>query len=85
MLANRSGLHPVHFGPLPPQLAALDAAHMYAHELIVEALLELDRTAALHALMLDPPTATLRSPEETRQMLEEMWEDEREDLGTLER
>jgi alpha-galactosidase len=85
VLLDRTGLHPVHLGPLPPQLAARDAAHMYAHELIVEAVLELDRTAALHALMLDPLTAAVCSPEEIRRMLEEMWEADREDQGTFER
>jgi alpha-galactosidase len=85
VLVNGTGLHPEHFGTLPPQLAALDAAHMYAHELMVEAVLELDRAAALHALMLDPLSAAVCSPEEIGQMFEEMWEAEREDLGPFER
>jgi hypothetical protein len=38
---------------------------------IVEAV-ETDRTAALHALMLDPLKAAVFSPEEIRQMSEEM-------------
>ena len=42
-------------------------------------------TAALHALMLDPLTAAVCSPDEIRQMFAEMWEAEREDLGTFER
>jgi alpha-galactosidase len=84
VLVDGAGLHPEHFGPLPPQLAALDAVHMYAHELMVEAVLKLDRTAALHALMLDPLTAAVCSPEEIRQMFDEMWEAEREDLGAFE-
>ena len=85
MLVDGTGLHPEHFGPLPPQLAALDAVHMYAHELMAEAVLELDRTAALHALMLDPLTAAVCSPDEIGLMFDEMWEAEREDLGTFER
>lgn len=79
-----SGLHPSRFGPLPPQLAALDAAHMYVHELMVQAVLERDRGAALHALMLDPLTAAVCSPEEIRKMFEEMWEAERADLMAFE-
>src|ERR1019366_259812 len=35
---DRSGLHPVRFGSLPEQLAALNRAHMAGHELGVEAL-----------------------------------------------
>ncbi len=84
VLVDGTGLHPVHFGPLPPQLAALNAAHMYVHELMVQAVLELDREAALGALMLDPLTAAVCSPEEIRQMFEEMWEAERADLGVFE-
>jgi alpha-galactosidase len=84
ILVDATGLHPTHFGPLPPQLTAMDAAHMYVHELMVQAVLgggEPDKEAALHALMLDPLTAAVCSPEEIRRMFEEMWEAERADLG----
>ncbi len=80
VLVDGTGLHPTHFGPLPPQLAALDAAHMYVHELLVQAVLERDRGAALHALLLDPLTAAVCSPEEIAGMFEEMWAAERADL-----
>jgi alpha-galactosidase len=84
VLVDTTGLHPIHFGPLPPQLAALDAAHMYTHELMVQAVLERDRSAALQALMLDPLTAAICSLEEIQQMFEEMWEAERADLAAFE-
>jgi alpha-galactosidase len=84
VLVDATGLHPISFGPLPPQLAALDAAHMYAHELMVQAVLERDRRAALQALMLDPLTAAACSLEEIQQMFEEMWEAERADLTVFE-
>lgn len=84
MLVDGTGLHPVDFGPLPAQLAALDAAHMYVHELMVQAVMERDKEAALQALMLDPLTAAVGSPEEIRQMFEEMWEAERADLEVFE-
>ncbi len=84
VLVDGRGLHPTHFGPLPPQLAALDAAHMYVHELMVEAVLGRDRGTALHALMLDPLTAAVCSPAEIQAMFGEMWEAEREDLATFE-
>jgi alpha-galactosidase len=80
VLVDGTGLHPTHFGPLPPQLAALDSAHMYVHELMVEAVQNLDRTAALRALSLDPLTAAVCSPDEIEQMFDELWEAEREDL-----
>jgi alpha-galactosidase len=85
VLVDANGLHPTHFGPLPPQLAALDASHMYVHELMVEAVLARDWRAALHALMLDPLTAAVCSPEEIRQMFDEMWDAEQADLGAFDR
>jgi alpha-galactosidase len=45
--------------------------------------LERDREAALGALMLDPLTAAVCSPEEIRQMFEEMWESEEADLAAF--
>ncbi|MBN1659992.1 MAG: alpha-glucosidase/alpha-galactosidase, partial [Anaerolineae bacterium] len=81
IVVDGTGLHPTYFGPLPPQLAALDAAHMYVHELMVESVLNRDRQAALHALMLDPLTAAVLSPGEIESMFDEMWEVEREDIG----
>ena len=74
---DRSGLHPVRFGSLPEQLAALNRAHMAVHELVVEALMEHDRTKALYALSLDPLTAAVCSLEEIEKMFDEMWEAER--------
>lgn len=83
VLVDGTGLHPTHFGPLPPQLAALDAAHMYVHELLVQAVLGRDRGAALHALLLDPLTAAVCSPDEIAEMFEEMWAAERMDLAAF--
>ena len=84
ILVDATGLHPIHFGPLPHQLASLDAAHMYCHELMVQAVLARDRNAALQALLLDPLTAAVCSPAEIQQMFEEMWEAEKADLGYFE-
>jgi alpha-galactosidase len=79
-LVDRGGLHPVHFGPLPEQLAALNRSHMAVHELVVEALMERDRRKAKYALMLDPLTAAVCSLEEIDRLFDEMWEAERESL-----
>jgi alpha-galactosidase len=57
---------------------------MYVHELMVQAVLERDREAALQALMLDPLTAAVCSPDEIRAMFDEIWEAERADLGAFE-
>lgn len=71
-LVDRNGIQPTHFGRLPTQLAALDQAHMMVHDLMVEAILNADREAAVHALMLDPLTAAVCSPAEIRQLFDEM-------------
>ena len=81
---DKTGLQPIGFGPLPAQLAALNATHMYVHELMVQAVMERDRQAAFEALLLDPLTAAVCSPEEIRQMFEEIWEAERADLEAFE-
>jgi alpha-galactosidase len=80
VLVDATGLHPVHFGSLPPQMAALDLAHTSVHELMVKAVLERDKQAARHALLIDPLTAAVCSPEEIARMFEELWLAERRDL-----
>jgi alpha-galactosidase len=76
VLVDRNGFQPTHFGALPPQMAALDSAHMFVHELVTASVLEQNREAAVHALMLDPLTAAVCSPAEIRQMFDEMAETE---------
>jgi alpha-galactosidase len=79
-LVDRKGIQPTHFGPLPTQLANLDAQHMAFHDLVATAVLEEDREAAVHALMVDPLTAAACSLEEIRAMFDEMAEAEKEYL-----
>ncbi len=76
-LVDQRGIQPTHFGKLPTQLAAINQQHMAFHDLVVTAVLEQDREAAVHALMLDPLTATVCSLEETRAMFDEMVAAER--------
>jgi alpha-galactosidase len=80
---GRDGIRPVRFGPLPEQLAALNRAHMAVHELVVESLLEKDRSKAKYALMLDPLTAAVCSLEEIDRLFEEMWDAERASLAAF--
>ncbi len=77
-MVDKNGVNPCHFGTLPTQLAALNQAHIAVHELVVTSLLERDRQAAVHALMLDPLTAAVCSLEEIRCLFDEMYEAERE-------
>ena len=71
-LVDGNGIQPLQFGRLPTQLAALDSAHMMVHDLLVQALLNEDREAAVQALMLDPLTAAVCSLAEIRRMFDEM-------------
>jgi alpha-galactosidase len=77
---DRAGIKTQRFGLLPEQLAALNRAHMAVHELVVEALMTRDRRKAKYALMLDPLTSAVCSPEEIDRLFEEMWAAERESL-----
>jgi alpha-galactosidase len=75
-LIDKNGVQPCWFGPLPEQLAALNRAHMSVHALVAQSILEKDKQAAKYALMLDPLTAAVCSPDEIDGMFEEMWEAE---------
>jgi alpha-galactosidase len=77
-LIDENGFSPCHFGGLPTQLAALNQGHMAVHELVVTSLLDGDREAAVHALMLDPLTAAVCSLEEIRSLFDELYAAERE-------
>jgi len=77
---HRGGIEAQHFGALPEQLAALNRAHMAVHELVVESLFERSRQKAKYALMLDPLTAAVCSPDEIDRLFDEMWTAERESL-----
>jgi alpha-galactosidase/6-phospho-beta-glucosidase family protein len=61
---------------LAHQLAALNQTHMAVHELVATSLLEGDREAALHALMLDPLTAAVCSLKEIHHLFDEMYQAE---------
>jgi alpha-galactosidase len=71
-LVDRNGIQPTHFGRLPVQLAAIDQQHMAIHDLMASAVLEQNREAAFHALLLDPLSAAVCSPLEIRQMFDEL-------------
>jgi alpha-galactosidase len=81
---DADGFHPVHFGRLPEQLAALNRAHMAVHELVTESLLERDRQKALYALSIDPLTAAVCSLDEIEKLFDEMWDAEREFMTPFE-
>ena len=56
---------------------ALCRAHMAVYELCVRGILNKDREAIIHAMMLDPLSAAVCTPAEIRAMAEELFSAER--------
>ncbi len=83
-LVDRNGVQPCQFGALPEQLAALNRSHMAVHALMLDALLRRDKETARHALLLDPLSAAVCSPQELSDLFDEMWAAEREYLQPYE-
>jgi len=84
-LVDGAGVHPCHVGDLPPQLAALDRSNINVQALAVEAALTGSRKAVRQALAVDPLTAAILTPEQARQLANEMLEAEREWLPQFQR
>ena len=77
-MVDGRGVHPCYVGALPPQLAALNESNVRSQELAVKAALEGDRDALYQAVMLDPLTSAVLSLQETREMVDEMLEAEKQ-------
>jgi len=82
-LVDRNGVNPMYFGRLPEQLAALNRSNMAVYELAVKAILESSYDCALQALLLDPLTSAVCSPEEIKQMFDELLEAEKDFIPKL--
>ena len=74
---DADGVHPIPFGPLASHLAAPVMAHMCFHDLVARSVLDEDREAAVHALMVDPLTSAVCSLREIRAMFDEMVDAQR--------
>ena len=72
-VVDRLGVHPCHVGELPAQCAALIQTNVNVQRLAVKAILESDREAAVHAVMLDPLTSSVLPLADIRAMVEEMF------------
>ena len=77
-LVDRNGIQPTYVGDLPPQLAALNRTNINVQELAVIAALTGDREAVYHAIMMDPLTSAVLDLDQIRQMVDEMFEAEKE-------
>jgi len=66
-------VQPTRYGTLPPQMAALCASNLAMFRLGVEAATRRNKEAAIHALMIDPLTASVCTPTQIRKMANEMF------------
>jgi alpha-galactosidase len=76
-MIDRNGINPTRYGKLPPQMAALCASNMAMFDLGATAAIERSKDAAIHALMLDPLSAAMCSPEEIKRMTLELFDAEK--------
>lgn len=71
-MVNNTGFFPCRFGELPPQMAALCDSNMRVFDLVVRSIMERNRDALYHAMMLDPLCAAVCSPAEICSMTDEL-------------
>ena len=79
-LVDKEGIHPCYVGDLPPQLAALNRTNINVQELAVRGIVEKDKTKIFQSILLDPLTGALLTIDETRQMVDEIFQAEKEYL-----
>jgi alpha-galactosidase len=72
-LIDKNGIHPCYVGNLPPQCAALNRTNVNVQELGVLAAVEKDRNLAFQAVLVDPLTSAVLTIDETRSMIDEMF------------
>jgi alpha-galactosidase len=77
VFADAHGLHPQGGIKLPTMCQALNISNIMVQKAAVEGMLELNKEKIYHAVLLDPNTASVASPEEIRDMVEEMFKAEK--------
>jgi alpha-galactosidase len=78
MYVDRDGLHPLVVGKLPRQLAALNQSNITAQSLAADAAREGDPELVEAAVAMDPLTGAVQTLKETRDMVIEMLEAEKQ-------
>jgi alpha-galactosidase len=81
---DSGGLHPIHVGPLPPQVAPLNRITVASEEMAVEAALTGDPRLVYQSIVYDPLTAAVLSLEEIKDMVGEMLDQNRDYLPQFE-
>jgi len=73
---DKAGLHPLHVGKLPSQLAAMNQSNVSLQMLAAEAAVKADPELAYSAVAMDPLTSAVLGLKETRDMVRELFEAE---------
>ena len=79
-LVDDNGIQATQIGEIPSQLAALMQTNINPQRLTVEAATLGDRDAVYQAALLDPHTAAVLSPDETRALVDALMDAHREFL-----
>ena len=74
ILASKRGLDPIHVGELPTHLANLNNVNARCEELAVEGALEGNKRKIFHSIAMDPLTSAVLSLAEIEEMVNEMFE-----------
>jgi len=80
VFVDKAGFHPVHVGALPPQCALLTSLNAQIEEMAVEAALTGNPRLAFQAIAHDPLTAAVLSLPEIKEMVNEMFQQNRDYL-----
>jgi len=73
-LVDKHGISPCYVGDLPPQCAALNRTNINLQELAVRGIVEKDKTKIFQSILLDPLTSAVLTIDETRRMVDEMFQ-----------
>ncbi len=71
-LIDRNGVNPCYVGELPEQCAAIDRLHINVHLLTIKAAVTLKKEYIYMAAMLDPHTSAELSPDDIRNMCDDL-------------
>ena len=74
MSGGQRRLHPCYVGDLPPQLAGLNRTNINVQELAVRGIVEKDKTKIFQSILLDPLTGAMLTIDETRRMVDELFQ-----------
>ncbi len=80
VFVDQAGFHPEHVGPLPPQCAALVHVNVMVEEMAVEAALTGNPRLVFQSVAYDPLTAAVLSLAEIKEMVNEMFHQNRDHL-----